>query len=579
MHRVNPLREFLTGAQEKRELVVGTRGSALAFAQTAIVCDALRQKHAAIQLHVERITTTGDVHSDGPLSQLGRGIFIKEIEAALLDRRIDIAVHSAKDLPSILAPDFKLGAILPRADARDVLISPHGTLRNLPLGARVGTSSPRRACQLRALRPDLVPVDVRGNVDTRLRKLAQGEFDALVIAAAGLIRLNRTGEVTEWLDADAFIPSVGQGALALELRADDPWALELVRPLDHAETRAAVAAERVFLAELGTGCRAAVGAHARVDPQDTQVLHLTAFIGAPDGSTVRATCAGSVTRPQALGVEVAHDLLLKGARFLVGDTSALRGKAVAITRPAERATELTTLLRAHGAFPVVCPTIAVRLLTRLAELDVFFTSSAPRWIAFTSVNAVNAIADRLALTRQALPGNTRLAAVGDATALAVEQRLRRPDFVSSRASAEALALELPDVAGGTVLFPRGDRALETLATRLSARGATVRDVIVYRTTPGPGVDELTTRAADLDAVVFTSPSSVRCAPNAIAAMRVSRRRPVVVCIGATTARAARDMGLEVVEAKHTSVGGIVEALTDAFTTREARDAESTLSSR
>jgi hydroxymethylbilane synthase len=223
-----------------RELVVGTRGSALALVQTEIVCSELRKFDPSIAMRVDRITTTGDERSDIPLSQLGRGIFVTEIEGALRDGRIDVAVHSAKDLPSTLADDLVLGAILPRADARDVLVSRHGTLRKLPVGARVGTSSPRRACQLLALRPDLVPCDIRGNVDTRLRKLAAGEFDAIVLAAAGLIRLGRQAEITEWLDPIMMIPSVGQGALAIEVRADDERTLRLVARLDHAHTRAAV---------------------------------------------------------------------------------------------------------------------------------------------------------------------------------------------------------------------------------------------------------------------------------------------------------------------------------------------------
>src|SRR5688572_13783806 len=172
-----------------RTLVIGTRGSALALAQTGIVCDALRRLAPGLEIRVERIVTRGDANPKQSLATLGRGVFVAEIEHALRERRIDVAVHSAKDLPSTLASDFAIGAYLPRADARDVLVSRAGPLRLLPPGARIGTSSPRRMCQVRALRPDLDVREVRGNVDTRLRKLERGEFDALLLAAAGLVRL------------------------------------------------------------------------------------------------------------------------------------------------------------------------------------------------------------------------------------------------------------------------------------------------------------------------------------------------------------------------------------------------------
>lgn len=555
----------------EREFVVGTRGSSLALAQAAIVCDALRRVHPGIRLRVERITTTGDAWHDVPLFQLGRGVFVTEIEVALREGRIDLAVHSAKDLPSTLAPGFALGAIPARADARDVLVSGHGTLGTLRAGARIGTSSPRRACQLRALRPDIQTVDVRGNVDTRLRKLAQGDFDALVMAAAGLIRLDRAGEVTEWFEPDAFVPSVGQGAIAVEVRTHDEDVLELVRPLNDPATYAAVIAERAFLAELGAGCQAAAGAYARVDPA-TETLRMIAFIGTQHGDQVRASRSGAAGSAQAIGIEIAHDLLLNGgAPFLAKPNGALSGAVVAITRPADRAAELVTLLRACGAFPIVCPTIAVEAIPSTPELDaILFAEVPPRWIAFTSVSAVESVAVHLLAAGRRLPERSRLGVVGEATATAVEHHFRRPDFVSSGATAETLAAGLPDVAGATVLFLRGDVAASTLKTGLSARGATVREVVVYRTVEGPGVEDLAAcaRTGRLDAVVFASPSSVRFAKTAIETfLSAANGAPVVICIGPTTARAARESGLDVVEASSTSVGGLVEGLERALTAR------------
>ncbi len=297
-------------------LTVGTRGSALALAQTQLVLDALRQRWPDLEVRVERIRTTGDARRDVPLAALGRGAFVSEIEAALRERQVDVAVHSAKDLPSRLAPGLRIAAVLERADPRDVLVSRQGhTLRDLPAGARIGTGSPRRACQLHAARPDVDVLGVRGNVDTRLRKLAAGEFDALVLAAAGLIRLGRADEATEWLDPAVMLPAVAQGAIAVEVRADDAEVLDVVGPLDHAPATAAVTAERAFLARLGAGCAAAVGAHATVSGEND--LSLTGLIGAPDGRQVRGTRAGSVGDAEQLGAGLASELLeAGGAAFL-----------------------------------------------------------------------------------------------------------------------------------------------------------------------------------------------------------------------------------------------------------------------
>ena len=292
-------------------LTVGTRGSALALAQTELALAALRQRWPDLETRVERITTTGDARRDVPLSVLGRGAFVSEIEAALRERRIDIAVHSAKDLPSRLGAGLRVGAVLERADPRDVLVSRDGSvLRDLPVGARVGTGSPRRACQLRAARPDLDVRDVRGNVDTRLRKLATGDFDALVLAAAGLIRLGRSDEATEWLDPAVMLPAVAQGAIAVELRASDQDVDDLISPINHSATAVAVTAERAFLARLGAGCTAAVAAYATV--ADSDALTLTALIGAPDGRHVRDTVIGAVEEAEAIGDNLALALLESG---------------------------------------------------------------------------------------------------------------------------------------------------------------------------------------------------------------------------------------------------------------------------
>lgn len=311
-----------------RTLRVGTRGSRLALAQTQLVLDRLRALHPQHEFRVERIATKGDILSDAPLAGIGRGVFVDAIEEALRERRIDFAVHSAKDLPSQLDSAFQLGALLERADPRDALVS-HGTLLdNLPGGARVGTSSARRACQVRARRPDLELVAMRGNVETRVRKLDAGEYDAIVLAVAGLARLSLETLVTEYFEPADMIPCPGQGALALEIRGADVEVAALVAPLAHTATTAAVLAERAFLARLGAGCTAPVGAYARCVPNvPNDALVLDAFIGAVDGRMVRGTRSGSSVRPEALGVELADELLAAGGDVMLRDAALVSGSA------------------------------------------------------------------------------------------------------------------------------------------------------------------------------------------------------------------------------------------------------------
>ncbi|HXE57526.1 MAG TPA: hydroxymethylbilane synthase [Gemmatimonadales bacterium] len=294
-------------------LVVGTRGSALALAQTDLVRRALLARFPGLEIETRRITTKGDVLLDRPLGDVGdKGLFVAEIEEALRRGEIDLAVHSAKDLPSDLPADLCLAAFPERADPRDVLVSRLGGLADLPPGARVGTGSPRRACQVRAARPDLAIVPIRGNVDTRLRKLDAGDYDALVLAAAGLVRLGWANRVTEWLPLEVALPSVGQGALAVETRAEDTRVRELVGALDDPVTARTVRAERAFLSRMGAGCQAAVAAHAVAAGAE---LVVTGMIGHPDGRMVTGRATGF--DPVELGTALADRLLVGGGRALL----------------------------------------------------------------------------------------------------------------------------------------------------------------------------------------------------------------------------------------------------------------------
>jgi hydroxymethylbilane synthase len=288
---------------------VGTRASALAMAQTALVAEALR-KHG---LFVETVTvsTGGDRARSEGSTMLERGAFVKDLEVALLDGRIDLAVHSAKDLPTDVTPGTSLAAFPPRGDARDALVSRDGArLADLPGGARVGTESPRRRAFLRLERPDLRVEPIRGNVDTRLAKLDAGEIDALVVAAAGLERLGRSGRIAEAIPVSRMIPAVGQGALVVQSRAGDEWA-ERLRPLDDWATRMEVTAERAFLHAMGGGCRAPFAAHASWSQGE---LSMDGAALEPDGGAiVRDRLVGPDEDAVALGERLARRLLERGA--------------------------------------------------------------------------------------------------------------------------------------------------------------------------------------------------------------------------------------------------------------------------
>lgn len=299
---------------------LGTRGSALALAQSRQVADAL----AALGHEVElvTITTKGDVSSAAIAQIGGTGVFVTALRDALLTGQVDLAVHSYKDLPTAPAPGLVIAAVPQRQDARDALVARDGlTLGELPAGATVGTGSPRRTAQLLALGLDLEVVPVRGNVDTRLGRVAKGELDAVVLARAGLARLDRLGEITETLDPLQLLPAPAQGALALECRDDDVAAD--IAALDHADSRLAVLAERALLAALEAGCTAPVGALADIAlGDDGPELFLRGLVAALDGSdTIRLSVTGAPTEATALGQQLAAELLDLGAAALMGSDS------------------------------------------------------------------------------------------------------------------------------------------------------------------------------------------------------------------------------------------------------------------
>ncbi|NOX19789.1 MAG: hydroxymethylbilane synthase [Nitrospirae bacterium] len=310
---------------EKKEIVIGTRGSKLALWQAEWVKAEINKHFPEIVIKLRKIKTTGDKILDVPLAKVGgKGLFVKEIEEAMLRGEIDIAVHSMKDVPTELPEGLHLGAICEREDPRDAFISrlSNGgfqikSFKDLPQGATVGTSSLRRSCQLKHIRPDLQILQLRGNVDTRLRKLDEGQFDAIILASAGVKRLGHEDRITEYLPTNISLPAIGQGAIGIECREDDVFINEVISRLNHRETAICVRAERAFLKHLEGGCQVPIAAHAVLDGN---ILKLDGLVGSLEGDRIiRDQLEGAPENAEPLGVELAEMILSRGGKEILDE--------------------------------------------------------------------------------------------------------------------------------------------------------------------------------------------------------------------------------------------------------------------
>lgn len=563
------------------EIRIGTRGSALALAQARLVAEALEREGQPVRLVI--VETDGD--RQDPDTAWGEGAFVTAIERALLDGRVDIAVHSAKDVPTDEDPGLRIAAYLPRADPRDALVvridARARRLDDIPAGTRIGTDSPRRTGFLLARRPDLVVHPLHGNVDTRLRRLDAGETDALVLACAGLDRLGLGGRIAERLQPEIVPPAPGQGALAVQIRGDDARLLVLAAAIDDRPTRLAVEAERVFLRASGGGCRSPIGALAIIDGDQ---LDLLGGYASPDGSHhAFARRRGSVTAGQDLARELAvaldADVRIRAAVAVVPPaTPPSTARRVLVTRASGQAGELVSALRTSGLEPVLAPAIEVEIEPPSGSLD-----AAARqlhiyaWVVVTSANGARAIlqAAERAVTDRDVPAALdapQWAAIGPATRRLLERRAIDVAFQPAESSGAALARELPVRPGDRVLVVRGDLAEETLAVALRTRGAEVDDIVAYRTHEAPEGSRALLRRALADgpiaAVVFTSGSTVRGLIALARAETLDVASIPSVCIGPETAAEARNAGFSVM-----AVSASPEATTLAATTARALAAQ------
>ncbi|MBA2381286.1 MAG: hydroxymethylbilane synthase [Chloroflexi bacterium] len=540
----------LVRAANVEDIAIGSRGSALALAQASLVVEALaRAGHSG---RIVIIETEGDRRA--PDSAWGEGAFVGAIERALLDGQVDVAVHSAKDVPTDEDPGLMIGAYLPRADPRDALVVRAGAeerrIDDLPFGSRVGTDSPRRTGFLLARRPDLDVHPLHGNVDTRLGRLDRGETDALVLACAGLDRLGLGGRIAERIRPEVVPPAPGQGAIAIQIRRDDPRMLALVAAVDHGPTRAAVEAERAFLAASGGGCRAPIGALAELEGGE---LILLGGYARPDGSATHVgRRRGSAADGAAVGHRLALDLesqLRHAATAIASSAGQATRPRLIVTRAIGQSDELMAALREASFEPIAVPAIAVQIDPPCGQLDaaagLLHTYA---WVVITSANGAGAIlkaAERI-LTELGAPS---WAVVGPATRSVLEHEGIEVQFQPTQSNGITLAVELPVAVGERVLVVRGDLADGELALALRARGADVDDVVAYRTREAPESSRVllceAIGAGPIAAAVFTSGSTVRGLVALGRAASIDVTSIPSICIGPETAAEARTAGFRV----------------------------------
>ena len=557
---------------------IGTRGSALALWQAQAVKSWLQELHPERTFEIAIISSDGDRDKASPLTQIGgRGVFASALQHALLVGEIDMAVHTTKDLPSETPEGLAIAAFPDRDNPLDVLVSRHGVgLADLPANPVIGTSSRRRAVLIRALRPDAEIVDLRGNIDTRLRKSRTEQYDAIVLAAAGLIRMDWESEITEFLNLEQVTPAPGQGVLAVETRAEPDPVYALVHAIDDPDVRLAVEMERAFLRGVGGGCTNPIGAHARLHGEGAaREVELHAMLASDDGTHIaRVREVFPIDRAFDGAVAVAADLLREimpgwsGVPIAASsiDTDIPSGVRVAVTGSPDVADAQVAQLIAAGAEAVLLPTVRIAPASDPAALDDAIARAVAgevAWVMFTSANAVAPIAERLGGDRQL---RAKVAAVGERTAEALSNVGIAVDVVASHGSAVGLLEALADepLDGVRVLLPSSNLARPTLPEGLRERGAIVETVVAYETVPLTTLDAETRaslEARPVDAIFFSSPSAVTGFAQLPDADRALLADAAAIAIGETTAEAVRTAGLTVAAiATSPTPIGMVQAL-------------------
>lgn len=548
-------------AEVARPLRIGTRGSALALAQAAAVERRLGDRLPSATAETIIVATQGDIDKVSPLTEIGgRGVFTNALERELAHGHIDAAVHSAKDLPSQLSPELPIVAFLEREDPRDVLVSRHGVkLVELPPHPVIGTSSRRREAQIRQLRPDAQIVSLRGNIDTRLQQALKTDYDAIVLAAAGLSRMGWSTRITESFPLDVLVPAPGQGALAIQAASHSPCR-DLFASLDDARVSEAVQAERAFLAAIGTGCTMPVGAHVQ---RSAQGLTLIAFLESERGDRIaRRYVALDLSNAPEHAAAIAQEMQAEVGELQRPPMARsylprrdLAGVTVAVTRPRQQSEQLTTMLAARGATPLALPTIRIEPPGDRGPLDAALRALAMgafTWVIFTSANAVDAVASAAANlgARDECLRAIRAATIGDATARAARHLGLDVAVVAEEPTAEGLVASLlPRLqVGDRVLYPRSAIGRELLPTALREAGIESTVVDAYCTVPERDIapDVIARlRSGGVDVLMFSSPSSVAALRAMLGEESYLIEQIPAICAGPVTAAAVREAGLSV----------------------------------
>lgn len=530
-----------------KRIVIGTRGSQLSLVQTNLVKNMLQSLLPTTKIDIEIIHTEGDRNmSPVPLDTVGKGWFTKELDKALLAKKIDLAVHSLKDIPEELPPGLLIAAIPQREDAREALVSLRGKrLDELKKGATIGTDSTRRKAQILHMRPDLQIVSLRGNVNRRLAKLDNKEYDGIFLAVAGLKRLGFEKRISQYFDEKEFIPSPGQGALAIVIRKDNTRLKNIVKKLNNPKTVAAVLAERQFSKIVGGGCKMPVGAYAKVSGNKI-VIH--GVIGSLDGKHVeRQTIEGPASDAQKLGETLAKQLLEKCKPWYTN----LAEKYVVLTRPAEQEDLFSEKLQQAGlkVFPFSTISVSKKALSAVSHKQLADISSFD-WIVFTSRHGITHLLEHLKKLKidSNILHKKKIAAVGPKTAEALQTHGISPAFIPTIYTTEKLGKHLPQVKTKKILLARSNIANPVLTEILKERGATVVNIPIYKTVlhkkPSKELGRLV-ESNNVLCVCFTSPSTIDGFMKSIpASMKELVVSLPILSIGPVTTAAAEKFGFQ-----------------------------------
>ena len=565
-----------------KTIKIGTRGSKLALYQAFLVQEELQKNFPEIIFILEIIKTKGDQILDVALSKIGdKGLFTKEMETALFNGEIDMAVHSLKDLPTKFPEGAKLGAVLKRGDIRDALISLDGRkIKDLTSDDVIATSSLRRKAQLLRINPDFKIIEIRGNVNTRIRKMLEGYCDVMVMAGAGLQRLEMGEYISELFDPELMIPACSQGAIAVEIRENDPETEALLSKINHRKTFLATEAERTFLGTLEGGCQIPVGSYTSIEGDKFKI---TGFISSIDGTKfLRESAEGEISQAVYLSAKLAKNLFNGGGAEILKEIRnenlanpqsdlALKDKVIISTRPPEASDTLPEIIRSVGAKLFSLPMIEIvpspldpEMAQKLYNLELY------EWIFFTSKNGVVNFFKQLidAKGSTELPKTVKLAVIGYKTGLELEYYGYAPTFISEENTAEEFLNRFNakyQAENLNILLSLGNLADNTLQNNLSLRNS-VHRIDVYQTVKpaeaDPEIMEMI-KNDEYDLIVFTSPSTFHNFSSFYDASLLGKLK--MASIGSVTTKAIQKAGLEpLFTAKKSNAEGIRDAITEFY---------------